>query len=273
MNKLVISTYGTDPEFLLRNNETGKFVSSFGIVPGEKENAFDLKELGPGYSVQKDNVLIEFCVPPSKDFLTLYDYVKKAIKYTENNILPNSIEIVPVTTGEYSETELDNPFARAFGCSPSYNAWTGLINESTPNTTNFRSSGFHIHFGMSDNSPATVFSFIKLLDLTVGVPSVLIDDDKIRRKQYGGAGEFRPTNWGCEYRVLGGYVMQSRDNFLAIEEGINLAIKMFNEDFEFTDEDELNIQTAINTNNCKIAGELINKFSLDTILNKVLIVE
>lgn len=273
MSKLVIKSYGTDPELLLKNNETGKFISSFGLIPGDKNEPVKLEDLGKGYSIQKDNVLVEFCVPPSKDFLDLYSYIKKAINYTQEHILPKSIEIVSQTTGEYDESELDNPFARTFGCSPSYNGWTKLINHSAPNNSNYRSSGFHIHFGLSDDSPNTVFRFIQLLDLTVGIPSVIIDGDRIRKKQYGQAGEFRPTNYGCEYRVLGGYVMQSRDNFVAIKEGIDLALDMFNSSFKFKDTTELNIQTAINTGNSKIAGDLIAEFKLESILDKVLIIE
>lgn len=273
MSKLSVLSYGTDPEFVLKNIETNKFVSSFGIVPGEKNNPIKLEDLGKGYSVQKDNVLIEFCVPPVENFIDLYESVKKAVEYTEQHILPHSIKVIPITTGEYDPVDLDNEYARTFGCSPSFNAWTGMINHTSPNNSVYRSAGFHIHFGLSNNNPSTIFRFIQLLDLTLGIPSVLTDEDNIRRKQYGQAGEFRPTEYGAEYRVLGGYVMQSKDNFYAIKEGIDLAVKMFNSDFEFNDETQLNIQTAINTNNSKIAGDLVAEFNLEHIINKVLIIE
>jgi len=45
---------------------------------------------------------------------------------------------------------------------------------------------------------------IKLLDLIVGIPCVILDDSKgavIRRSEYGRAGCFRPTPYGIEYRT------------------------------------------------------------------------
>ncbi len=53
---------------------------------------------------------------------------------------------------------------------------------------------------------------IKMLDLYLGLPSVLFDRDDtsiLRRTLYGKAGEFRPTEYGIEYRVLGPYVANS----------------------------------------------------------------
>jgi hypothetical protein len=53
---------------------------------------------------------------------------------------------------------------------------------------------------------------VKLLDLMVGCPSVIFDRDetnKARRKLYGKCGEFRPTPYGLEWRVLGNYGLRS----------------------------------------------------------------
>lgn len=51
-------------------------------------------------------------------------------------------------------------------------------------------------------------TLIPLLDLYIGIPSVLLDDSKQqveRRKVYGRAGEFRLTPYGIEYRVLSNF--------------------------------------------------------------------
>ena len=37
---------------------------------------------------------------------------------------------------------------------------------------------------------------VKLLDIFLGIPSVIIDPDKKRRKLYGKAGAFRLTKYG-----------------------------------------------------------------------------
>src|SRR5690606_33440357 len=119
-------------------------------------------------------------------------------------------------------------------------------------TTNFRYAGFHIHLGYETDSLLNTVELIKALDLFVGVPSVIFDEDKTdRRKQYGKAGEFRMTTYGCEYRVLGSYIMNSKDYFDAIIEGIKMAQEFVNNENSFTDEECLDIQTAINSNNIK----------------------
>jgi hypothetical protein len=69
---------------------------------------------------------------------------------------------------------------------------------------------------------------IKLMDMFVGIPSVVFDKDetsKERRKLYGKAGEFRPCDYGVEYRVLGSYALRDPDltdlTFMLVEYAID----------------------------------------------------
>ncbi len=62
--KLTNVTIGADPELFIVNEKTGKIVSSIGLIPGEKGNAY--KEGMPeGFGLQIDNILAEFNVPPT----------------------------------------------------------------------------------------------------------------------------------------------------------------------------------------------------------------
>lgn len=277
--KVVLISVGSDPEFLLRDKNTEKFVSSLDLIPGDKQSPVNLGKLGDGFTIQKDNVLAEFCVPPiflskNESIDDLWKNIKLAFNYVNDEVLPDNIELVPVTSGEYDASELDNEYARTFGCSESYNAWTESISDPITNESNIRSSGFHIHIGYENPDIHTTLALIKALDLFVGVPSVLFDDDSVRRKYYGRAGEFRLTDYGFEYRSLGGYVMQSKDFFDALVEGLHTAVKFVNEGKTLTDEDCINIQTAMNTNNIGIATQLADKFKMDEkIVSKVLIIE
>lgn len=271
--KIVLLTVGSDPEFFIKNIDTNEYISSLNLIPGSKSAPEPLYELGKGFSIQKDNVLLEFCVPPVEKFDDLYNNIKKAINYVNNNLLPDNFKIVSGSGAEYAPDQLDNEYARTFGCDVSYNAWTFDINHVEDNDTNYRSSGFHIHIGYENPTSTVSAELVKYLDLFIGVPSVLFDDDLIRRKQYGRAGEFRLTSYGVEYRVLGGYVMNSKDFFDAAMAGLVKAIDCYNSGFKFNDEQSLNIQTAINNNNTGLAEKLIEEFKMHDLINKVLIIE
>lgn len=271
---IVITSFGSDPEFFLRDKETLAAVSSLGIIPGEKQAPYLLTDLGEGYSLQKDNVLLEFCVPPTNNIEDLWDSINKAKNYVQDNMLPDNLEIIAASGMEFSPDQLDNDYARTFGCSPSYNAWTLRVNFTESNKTNYRSAGFHLHFGYDDNDPLVSAELVKFMDLFLGIPSVLFDDDAIRRKQYGQAGEFRITDFGFEYRSLGGYVMTNKDYFKAAVQGVNRAIDLYNEGKTFTDEESLEIQLAINTNNIGLAEKYVEEYKMvEDIISKVLVVE
>lgn len=271
--KIKLLSLGSDPEFLIQEELTGKLISSFGIIEGEKDAPISLVELGDGYTIQKDNVLLEICVPPSSSSEDLYNSIVKTINYIEDNILPGGLKVLASTGGEYEYEQLDSDFARTFGCSESYNAWNYSVNRVESNYLNpsYRGAGFHIHIGYENPDINLSVLLVRALDIFVGVPSVLFDDDRIRRNQYGTAGEFRETKYGCEYRVLGGYVMKDKKYYDAAIKGLNKAIDFVNSDkiSEMTDEDQLMIQTCINTNNKDLAKEIVDKYSIQDIVLEV----
>ena len=72
---------------------------------------------------------------------------------------------------------------------------------------------FHIHIGYNHPAVPESLRMVKLLDIFLGIPSVIIDPDKKRRELYGKAGAFRLTKYGVEYRTLSSYMM-SKDSIL-----------------------------------------------------------
>lgn len=263
-----VYSYGSDPEFIIKDRETGKNVSSLGIIPGDKDSPVEI--IREGFSIQKDNVLAEVCVPPENTLIKVYDNILEAKQYIEDTILPDSLELGFETTGEYDSEDVSNPFAQTFGCSESQNAWTESTFTVPSNNSNLRSAGFHIHFGLEIDSFRDTIDFIKMLDLTIGVPSILLDGDIVRRQQYGRAGEFRPTIYGVEYRVLGAGLLARRENIKLIQEGINKAVNLLNSERpKFSDEDSMLIQTCINISDTELAYELIEKYSLTEVLESI----
>ena len=98
---------------------------------------------------------------------------------------------------------------------------------------------------------------IKLLDVFLGVPSVIIDPDKERRKLYGRAGAFRLTKYGFEYRTLSSYMM-SKDSILdLICKLLMLALEYCGTPLAF-DKDQ--IQQIINESDVEEAKKFLNNF-------------
>ena len=98
---------------------------------------------------------------------------------------------------------------------------------------------------------------IKLLDIFLGIPSVIIDPDRERRKLYGRAGAFRLTKYGFEYRTLSSYMM-SKDSILNLVcELLMLALEYCGTPLTF-DKDQ--IQYIINGSDVEEAKKFLNNF-------------
>lgn len=98
---------------------------------------------------------------------------------------------------------------------------------------------------------------IKLLDVFLGIPSVIIDPDKERRKLYGRAGAFRLTKYGFEYRTLSSYMM-SKDSILnLVWDLLTLALNFGGLPNAF---DKNQIQYIINESDVEEAKKFLNDF-------------
>jgi len=206
---------GTDPEFFLRDKDSGKMVSAIPYVEGTKHEPV---ELPSGGTVQRDNVALEFATPPAKDGEDFVNKVRNAFMDIMKN-LPDNLSLETIPSADFDEDQLDHPEARLFGCSPDYDAWELQINPPPEARSSFRSCGAHIHVGHVEgdgnefllNPVGKVFT-VRMMDLFHGVISTILDNSKEaieRRKLYGKAGAHRPTDYGVEYRTLSNYWMKS----------------------------------------------------------------
>ena len=100
-------------------------------------------------------------------------------------------------------TKIKNKNVFEIGCNPDLNAYKMSYNRvprKLYKTSGFRASGGHIHIGGypddAINDPFLKPIFVYMLDLFLGVPSVIMDcsvDSYKRRKIYGKAGSYRPN--------------------------------------------------------------------------------
>lgn len=205
---------GSDPELILLN-EAGIPTASVGLIGGSKSDPRPTKN---GW-VLEDNVLAEFNTKPSqtaKEFVRNHQLVMKDLA---SIVKKHGLSLSVQATAIFDEDQLDSGQAREAGCEPDYNAWEdGRKNDRPQFNGGLRSCGGHVHVAFPDPNEYENkrLDVVKALDLTLGVPSIILDTNQERRKLYGKAGACRlkyvkeghPYD-GVEYRVLSNFWLAS----------------------------------------------------------------
>jgi len=255
---------GTDQEVLLKDH-TGKYISSIGLIGGSKAEPLEV-ECG---NLQEDNVLAEFAIPPANSKEEFIAYINKTFGILQAKVKEYDLEIDIKPSAVFDHDQLDNNIAKEFGCDPDYNAYTFEPNIAPKyeEVGALRSCGGHVHVSNDDiaqdeNSRA---EFVRILDLLLGVPSVVMDDDKDRRKLYGKAGAYRPKSYGIEYRTLSNFWIRTEDHMSWVWDQVKRAEKMFKEGFRINYETGCGAIECINNGDIDTARELIHEFKLEVV--------
>lgn len=126
-----------------------------------------------------------------------------------------------------------------------------------------RSAGGHISVGWDNPTQEQQLNMVKAMDATVGLESVLLDDDTERKKLYGKAGCFRFREYGIEYRSLSNFWIKTNESLQWSWNTTMKAINLVNSN-KIEEVKELGdyIVEAINTNNKELAQELLNKIEI-----------
>jgi len=255
---------GCDPEaFLIDLN--GQLRSSIGLIGGSKEQPMPLP-LGMGYAVQEDNVALEFNIPPAEGRSQFVESIGLTLKFLTDMVKDQyGFTIAEMSAASFPATELDNPAALVFGCDPDYNAWTGDVNPK-PNAVDkaLRSCGGHVHIGY-DKASVDGSSIIRLCDLFMGVPSVLMDKGDLRKQLYGKAGAYRDKAYGVEYRTLSNFWIFNSRLIEWVWDNTSRAVSAAEARFALSDEDSENVVNAINNNDKALAERLIKTFNLEVV--------
>lgn len=243
---------GCDPEVLLKNKY--QYISVIGRIKGNKWNPFQIPDLPKGFTLQQDNVSLEFGIPPAatkKEWINHIQTVKAAgRKYLKGlSFAQESCAIFP-------EDQMQTAEAHIFGCEPDFNAWTGKENpKPNPPHPFMRSAGGHIHVETKLDKLAVV----RAMDLYISVPAVLMDNGEQRKQLYGKAGAYRPKDYGVEYRTPSNFwIFSPKLIGWAWDETANAVASVAN---GYTVLDT-RVRECIDTGNKQLAQTLINEYKL-----------
>lgn len=221
--------FGCDPELFIFDG-AGEPVSAEGIIPGTKESPHPV----PCGAVQHDGMAAEFNIEPATNFADFNRNILTVMK-SLGEFLPkdHTLQILPSVNFSRSAFDNTSDSAKALGCQPDFNAWTGSINPPPRDMNNpfLRTASGHLHIGWGDDfdlcdaqHTVNCRDLVKQFDWFLGAYSVLMDDDPKRRSLYGRAGAYRPKPYGVEYRVLSNFWITSRERRLAIWNRMQIAI-------------------------------------------------
>ena len=256
-------TIGADPELFIINTKTRKVVSSVGLIPGEKGNPFVADDMPSGFGLETDNILAEFNIPPvttQEAFINNIEYMKQYIDKFVKEINPD-YGILCAASRMVDKSQLRSKQAQLFGCDVDYNVYTEGPNPKPEGTkTNLRSAGFHIHIGYDNPNIDSSLWMVKYLDMYLGLPSVIHDNDKRRRSLYGKAGCFRLTPYGVEYRVLSSAMMKDTKTLTLVWNQLMKALEAYETEVDLIDYGST--VSTINNSNVELAKKLVDTFNI-----------
>ena len=255
---------GCDPEAFMQDTH-GQLRSAVGLIGGSKEYPMPLP-LGDGFAVQEDNVALEFNIPPAEGRSEFVSHIRTTLDFLTKVIgEAYGFTINQSSAASFPEAELVTPQARMFGCDPDYNAYTKLPNRKPKaEDENLRSCGGHVHVGY-DISKADGVHLIQMMDLFLGVPSVLMDDGQLRKELYGQAGAYREKSYGVEYRTLSNFWIFKDRLIEWVWDNTDKATTAAESRLTLSEEDSTDIVNAINNNDKTLAMKLVKKFNLEVI--------
>ncbi len=255
-------TIGADPEVFLISEQTGRFVSSIGKIGGSKSDPRALERIG--FYLQEDNVAVEFNIPPARELQEFVESIQWSVQRIEKEVKDQSCRVEIIPAAIFPNEELSHPRAQHAGCDPDYNAWKRVMNPR-PRVAdgNLRTGAGHVHVGISPKPKFSRECLVKAMDLNLGIGSVLLDDDALRKSLYGKAGAFRPASYGLEYRVLSNFWLRSKELIEWVYNQTHAAIVMAEEKGEkFFDEIGEEIQLCINTSDKDKSQALLKRFNI-----------
>lgn len=236
MKLYTLLAVGTDAEVFLTRGSLP--YPAIGLLGGTKLEPKPIPGLGKGFAIQEDNVMPEFNIPASKNKKIFSDNIGTVLEWLTSGMAEKGFDVLIAPSCHFNPKQLKHPQAQEIGCEPDFNAWTRTINPSpktNPILKTMRTAAAHVHvsFNINGEPPKTIYDrepLVKALDVTLGLPSLLLDKDIDRRKLYGKAGAFRPKDYGIEHRVMSNFWIKTPELRAWVWDGVVAAFSLLNKD-------------------------------------------
>lgn len=228
-------TFGCDPEGVLFDKVTNTPVPAAGIIKGTKYAPHPVDK----GAIQVDGMAVEFNIDPASTYEEWEGNITTVVAQLEEAI-PDDLEIRWIPSVKFTEDAFDKApdEAKALGCQPDFNGWTGQVN-LPPNYEDpyVRCFGGHLHIGFPDTTNEDTNNLqhvmncqdlVQQFDWFLGGWSVLQDKDLLRRQLYGKMGACRYKPYGVEYRVLSNFWVPSKELRLEVWNRMCAGIEQIN---------------------------------------------
>lgn len=249
-----------DPELLVKDSN-GKPHHAIDHVKGDKWNPIPVVD----GTIQTDNVSLEFTIEPADNVEDFSNRIDRVIAQGLE-MLPRGYTLHNTPSHSFTDIEEFPESVWEFGCDPDFNAMTGERNPRPQAAdTTLRSFGGHVHIDIPvEVTEESQRAVVLACDCLLGLWSVTVDKDKMRRKLYGNAGSYRPKPFGVEYRTLSNFWVLTKTNREIV---FNLAVKAsevnnFEKLQKFLGGVRIEeVHNIINKGQVKKARELFNRFT------------
>lgn len=251
---------GSDPESFMMQD--GIIKSIHGLIPGTKKEPHFFSK---NEAIQVDGTAAEWNVAPSNTFEAFSASIDACMdKIIE--MLPEGFSFSTKASHVYSPEEMKAIPAEALelGCSPDFNALTGMVNTAPTPPAGLRSAGGHVAIDLpKEGNKEDMNRFVALAcDVYLGLPSLFECTDTRRREIYGKASCYRPYAKFVEYRTLSNYWVFDKGYRKAVFNRAQQAAKFADEemfDSLFGIIDMNDVAEIINTGNRDAALEMLKE--------------
>lgn len=229
-------TIGCDPELFIQDDK-GAFISAHDIIPGSKSSPMEVLS----GAVQPDGTAAEFNIHPAITAEEFSKNIKDVLTELSSRVQSHNPKyrlVVSPTATFKPKYFLQLPSqAKALGCEPDFNAYSGQPNPMPVTKLPFRTGAGHAHVGWTNgqgiNDSAHFYDCVeavKQLDSVLYPLSLLWDNDERRRSLYGKLGAFRPKHYGVEYRPLSNAWVADPDLHIWLFNATKHAMEMLDQD-------------------------------------------
>lgn len=218
---------GSDPEAFIVHNSSCLVMSSKRFTNGTKDEP---ENLGDGYAILNDNILIEGNVPPASNKEEFVNYMNKLWRVMNERAESRNAHLHNSDCETISDALMETDEAKEFGCSSFRDAWNELVEIETPQLNcNVRPAGCHIHIGVESASDSLKMAIVRAFDMFVTLEAIKTTGMNYRTSNlYGILGACRIKSYGVECRSLGGTFFSPNHFewiYETVEKAINFAVE------------------------------------------------